>query len=69
MTLATKVGIMHDKLANHLYPKIVQYDEMLASFATLGGSWKETVQKHIVAADEATSAAQERALSTTVRSS
>ena len=52
VTLTTTVGIMHDKLANHLDPKIVQYDEMSGSFATLSGSWKEKVQQHIVATDE-----------------
>ena len=52
VTLTITVGIMHDKLANRMDPTIAQYDEMLASFATLCRSWKETVQKHIVAADE-----------------
>ena len=37
-TLSTTVGIMHDKLANHLDPKIAQYDEMLVSFAPLSCS-------------------------------
>ena len=50
--LTTTARIMHDKLANHLDLKIAQYDEMLASFATLSGSWKDTMQKHIVAANE-----------------
>ena len=52
LTLTTTVGIMADKLAKYPDPKIVQYDEMLASFATLSGSCKETVQTYIVAADE-----------------
>ena len=50
--LTTTVKTMEDRLQNQLDPKIVQYDEMLTSFETLSGSWKEEVQRHIVATDE-----------------
>ena len=47
VNLTSLVKIMEERLQNQLDPKIIQYDEMLTSFATLSGTLKEDVQNHI----------------------